>query len=372
MSRDEINPEVASQLARSILRKTLGVRRGEDITIESYSSTLPWANACVLEARRIGAHPILLYEDTETYWKSVDAGPAKEMGTVGQHEWGALAKTDAYVFFFGPPDREARLRNASDKKRQQLLAYNGSWYDRAEKAKVRAARVYLGQIGEESAKRWDLDPVQWEEETIAATVADPTPMVKLGAKLAKILKTGKKVEVSHENGTDLQLRFAGRTPVVDDGVVDAADVKAGRNVTPIPSGVVTLSVDERFAEGTLQANHKSCLPRGAVHGGRWTFAGGHLKEFSYESGAERFSEAYKKRGPGGDRPGTFAIGLNPAIHDLPQMEDQIYGNVTVAIGGNGFYDGKNTNAEFGSWLSLGGGTVRIDGKTVVDAGRITL
>jgi len=58
MSESTADPAV--QLAKNILSKTLHVRRGENVVIETWSETLPWAKPFVTEARRIGANPLLL------------------------------------------------------------------------------------------------------------------------------------------------------------------------------------------------------------------------------------------------------------------------------------------------------------------------
>ncbi|MCI4370108.1 MAG: hypothetical protein L3J81_02115, partial [Thermoplasmata archaeon] len=96
-------------MARSVLQKNLQVRPGERVIIEAWTHTLPWAVSFAREARRLGASPLVPYEDEASYWDSVDAKEDKVLGRAAAHEWAALGKTDVYLHMWGPGDR-VRLR----------------------------------------------------------------------------------------------------------------------------------------------------------------------------------------------------------------------------------------------------------------------
>src|SRR2546422_9066848 len=83
---------------------------------------------------------MLLLEDEETHWRSVEDPPPTKRGQVSASEWAALAKADAYVFFPGPADI-ARYRKNMEKS-QAATSYNSDWYRRAERAGLRGARDF--------------------------------------------------------------------------------------------------------------------------------------------------------------------------------------------------------------------------------------
>jgi leucyl aminopeptidase (aminopeptidase T) len=363
------SPRATAALARSILTKTLRVRKGENVVIESWSASLPWAKPFVAEARRLGANPILLYEDEESFWEALKTGNGKPTGRVGSHEWAALANTSAYVFFFGPSEWP-RADDLSAKKRDGVAAYNGEWYRRAAKAKVRGVRMYLGRTSELSADRWKLDLGAWRDELFRASLVPPADLHRSGTKIGSRLRKGKQVTVTHRNGTNLSFRLA-RTPLLlDDALVDEADLKGGRNMAAIPGGVVGICTETSSADGIAIGNRTTYPDSGPVAGTRWTFRDGHLTEQTYESGGEPLVAAFGKAPPKGrDRLGFFSIGLNPEITHLPQMEDQELGAVLLSIGNNRFRGGKNASP-FGAWMVITGATVSIDGKPVVRDGRI--
>jgi leucyl aminopeptidase (aminopeptidase T) len=365
----ESSAELATKMARNVLANTLRVRRGENVVVETWSESLPWATPFVNEARRMGANPLMLYEDEPSFWEAVESGNGSQTGRVGDHEWAALAKTSAYVFFFGPSEWPRREQLPA-KRLAGVAAYNPDWYKRAAKAKLRGARMYLGRASPLAAKQWGLDLEEWQNELARASLVPPAQMHRLGTRVGQRLQKGKVVKVTHSNGTDLTFKL-GKFPLqLDDALVDEADVKAGNNMANIPGGVIAVAIDHTSADGVTIGNHTTYPDSGPVSGSRWDFSDGHLTSQSYESGGEPIKAAYAKAPKAGrDRLSFFSIGLNPEISHLPQMEDQELGAVMFRIGGNQFSGGKNPSP-FGAWMVLKGADVEIDGKPLLEAGRI--
>jgi leucyl aminopeptidase (aminopeptidase T) len=363
------SPESAAKLAHNVLAKTLRLRRGENVVIETWSETLPWAKPFVTEARRIGANPLMLYEDEEAFWTALKEGHSRATGRVGGHEWAALDKTAAYVFFFGPSEWP-RFDDLTSNQQAGVAAYNLDWYRRAAKAKVRGARMYLGRSSQLAADRWGLNLQDWRDELLRASLVPPADMHRTGARIGKRLQSGKHVEVSHSNGTKISFRL-GKFPIqLDDALVDASDLKAGNNMATIPGGVVGVAIDHTSGAGTVVSNHTTYPAEGPASGARWTLVDGHLTDLSYESGGDPIKAAYAKAPRAGrDRLSYFSVGLNPEITKLPQMEDQELGAVTFMLGGNTFRGGKNASP-FGTWTVIKGADVAIDGRPLVQEGRI--
>lgn len=356
------------RLARKVLKETLRVKAGENVVIETWSHAIPWAVAFVYEARRLGAHPLVLYEDEATFWKSVETLPAKQLGKVGDHEWGLLGKTHAYVFLRGPADRP-RLGSLPPSTREALHAFNQEWYARAHKAHLRGARLWLSVASEEQARHFNIDPQVWRQELVEATMVDTATLVREAKRVAAALTRGKRLTLDHPNGTHLELRLKGRSPSVEDGVVGPEDLAEGENMTAVPSGLVSVAVDESFAEGNFHANRTSYLEGTRAEGGAWTFREGKLVAHTYRSGGEAFSVPFQKAPKGKEKPGILSIGLNPKISRAPQLEDLERGVVCLAVGGDQWFGGSNPCA-FMSWLALGGADLKVDGKLLVQGGNI--
>jgi leucyl aminopeptidase (aminopeptidase T) len=362
---------VPALVAARYLGTALNVRRGENVLIESWNHTLPMASACVVEARRRGAHPMLVVEDETAFWRSLDtlAAPTR-WSRAGEHEWAADTKADAYIFFLGPADRP-RWQALPEEIRQGLFASNAEWYRRQQRSKLRMVRSMLGYASDAQAARWGVNGSTWRNQLIQATVEpDPKLLTADGRRAAAKLAKGSELRITASNGTDVTLKLRHRTPELDDGVVDAADIKAGQLTTVAPSGGVVVAVDERSAEGIAIGNRPSYLRSGRVDGGQWELHEGHLTNYWFTEGQPAFDERYQKAAKGKDVLSLFGLGLNPSIAPgTPQVEDQEAGAVSLAVGGNHEYGGSN-RSPFLAWIVLGEATVAVDGKPLCDRGKI--
>ena len=361
----------AAALATSLVKGALHVKSGENVVIETWNHTLEYARACVVEARKAGARPLLVLEDEPAYWRSVEEAPAvKAWAKPGEHEWAALAQTDAYVFFPGPADRP-RLRALPPKRSEELVAYNGEWYRRAEKAKIRGVRSVLGYASDAQAERWGVSGMAWREQLVRASTEVDLEAIHADAKrAAQKLKTGRELRITAPNGTDVSVKLRHRPPYVDDGTVTTEDIAAGANMTVAPPGTVLVAVDEKSAEGLAIANRPSYLRAGRVEGGQWEAKGGKVSNIWYTEGQAEFDAAFQAAPKGKDQLSIFSIGLNPALGGgVPQVEDQEAGAVTLGIGGNAGYGGAN-KCPFLSWIVIGEATVAVDGKPLSDRGKL--
>ena len=368
MALEETAP---AQFAETVVSSVLRLKRGENLLIETWTHTLPFASACVVEARRVGAHPLLLVEDESAYWRSVDLAPAvASWSGVGSAEWAALAKANGYLFFPGPADRP-RFRGLPLGTRGKLTGYNEEWYRRAKAARLRGVRSLLGYASDFQANHWAVAGPLWREQLIRATVEANYPQVQADAKrVAQKLRTGKELRITGSNGSDLTVKLRGRRPTVDDGVIGAEDLVAGQNMTNSPPGTVAVAVDEKSAEGLVVANRPSFLADGRVEGGQWEVKGGHLVNYWYTDGQPAFDGAYQGAPKNRDVLSFLSVGLNSALPaGVPQVEDQEAGAVTLGIGGNSGYGGSN-RCPFFSWVVLGEATVAVDGRPLVDRGKI--
>ena len=362
---------VPALLAQRYLGDSLHVRRGENVLIETWNHTLPYAAACVVEARRRGARPLLILEEEGAWWRSLDTLPATpRWSKVGDHEWAANARSQAYVFFPGPADRP-RLSGLPETVRSGLLSYNSEWYQRARRSKLRMVRSMLGYASDAQAARWGVNGVTWRNQLIQGTIEPDLQALAADARRAAAkLAKGKLLRITAPNGSDLTLKLRGRKPVVDDGTVDVEDLKAGQNATVSPPGTVVVAIDERSAEGTAIANRPSHLPTGRAEAGQWEMHEGHLTSAWFSEGQAGFEAAYHKAPKGHDIVSIFSLGLNPSLAPgTPQVEDQEAGAVSIAVGGNQAYGGTNA-CPYLAWIVLGEATVAVDGKPLCDRGKI--
>jgi leucyl aminopeptidase (aminopeptidase T) len=361
----------ASAVGRALVRGALALKRGEELVIASWTHTLPWAAACVAEARAAGGRATIFLEDEETFWRSVEIAPSTRAwsGIPGAVR-SAVRHADALVYFAGPADRP-RLHALPPAQRSPFQGSEESWLALCRAAHVRGVRCLLGYASDAQGERWGVPGAMWRSQMLRGiTEVDPLALRSAGTKAGRTLARGRDLRITAPNGTDVRLRLRRRSPWVDDGFVDREDLVRRRNVATVPGGSVVVAIDESSAEGTVIANRPSFLSAGRVEGGQWDLERGRLRNYWYTSGAEAFETEFAPAPRGREVLGLFALGLNPTLAPgVPHAEDAEAGTVTLAIGGNSAYGGS-TSCRFLSWLTVGEATVAVDGAPLVDRGEL--
>jgi len=358
-------------VARTLVGPALGLRRGEHLVVASWNHTLAWATAVVQEARRVGANPLLLLEDEAAFWGSVD-------GTRSTRGWAvvpppvraALRHADALIYFPGPADRP-RLHALPPPLLDPLLGRDEAWYRLARAAQVRSIRCLLGYASDAQAEHWHVPGATWRSQLIRGiTMAEYGEVARSAARAARTLERGRRLRITAANGTDLRVALRGRRAWIDDGQVDAEDRRRGRFFATAPSGTLVVAVAEGSAEGTAVANRPSYLGSGRAVGGQWEVEHGRLRNYWYTEDGGAFESEFGAAPKGREVVGLFGLGLNPALAPgVPQAEDAEVGTVTIAIGGNSLYGGRN-RCPFLAWITIGDATVAVDDTPLCDRGAI--
>jgi leucyl aminopeptidase (aminopeptidase T) len=355
------------RLAAIALRRSLGLRRGASLVVETWSTSLPLAEDFWLAARRLGIRPTLLVHPEEAFFASQRVPTADRGNGVGRAERAALESCDGYVHLMGPRD----MRRLDALPEASLRAFHRRFRDWAHRPQQRRIPRLLFFAPETALHAGEAPPAlaaRWRREWIRGSEVPPGRLRTLARHWTGALRSGRRVTISHSNGTHLELGLRGAPPVLQDGAVDAQDLADGWIWTSLPSGVLSVALDGRRGEGVLVANRPSRTRHGAVEGLRWSFERGRLTRFAARRGAAFFEERYRSAGPERERPAILSIGLNPAIRDLPLMEDQELGVVTVYLGHNDDFGG-HIRGSFRIHAVLRGADVTIDGRRLLRAGR---
>jgi len=353
-------------LAKNIVRRSLKIQPKENVIVECWSHGLDAAREIVYQLRAVGARPMLLLEDEETHWRSVETLPPTKLGQVSASEWAALAKADAYVFFPGPADIARYRTNLT--KSQAATSYNSEWYRRAEKGGLRGARVLLGYVSPERAATYGYDYDAWRSMIVRAGSADFGAIARKGKKLAALLSKETDVEITAPNGTRFVGELKGRAAESDDGIVDAQDLKNGEFMTNVPPGYVIVCPDESSAEGVVRFDRPSPFLGIQVTDLAFRFKDGKAT-WTASRNADEIRNQYDKATGAKDRLGWLQIGLNPEVQYGFLQDDLVAGAIEIGIGDNEEYGGKN-RSNFGFQGRLTNATVRVGKKVVVDNGRL--
>jgi leucyl aminopeptidase (aminopeptidase T) len=357
-------PRRAAKFAKAVLTQNLQVKPGENVIIEGWSRMLPWATALARETRRLRAFPLVLYENEDAYWDSIDAHEDEILGATPSHEWAALGKADVYIHMWNAGDR-LRMEALGPKRAEKIFGWNPAWYKAASKAGLRGSRLDIGRPFPNLAKVYGVDIGTWTDQLVDATMVDPDEMNAIAAPIARALARGRRLRIYDDHGTDLTLGLTRNQARVEVGRVTKEDMKTQfRRLNLLPAGGIRVALDSSVAEGSVIANRASYNDVGMSTGGVFVFRKGRLISHRFASGAKFFDDGYGKGGKGRDRPGYLAIGLNPKLHNTPQLEDREAGAVTVAVGNNEFLPGGKNRSKFSGIVVNAGVRMEVDGKPV--------
>ncbi len=268
--------DLNSQIVRKILTQSLGLKKGEALTVETWNSGLAFAKEVVRQARRMGCIPLLVFEDEPTYLDGVKHTPKDVLGLMGKHEYNLLAGTDAYVFIPGPP-LGAYYKRITRKEFSNATKYNSAWYDAAEKAKLKGVRLAYGYVGSDMARFLGKPVQEVVQAQLRAALADFGKISAKGRALAKHFKDGAHVSL-RAGGGELKFRLKGELDV-EDGLVDAKDVSEGQNMTYIPPGLILKEVAKSSATGKVKLS-PSLTRLGVASGAVLEFKNGKLAKWS--------------------------------------------------------------------------------------------
>jgi leucyl aminopeptidase (aminopeptidase T) len=318
------------RVATKVLSETLAVKNGEAVTVESWNNGLEFARSVVAEARAMGCTAVLLLEDEEAYIEGASRAPKDRIGVMGRNEYGMIEGTDAYVFIPGP-----LLAAYQTRIKPQLMSestkYNASWYEAAEKAKLRGARLAFGYVGEEMAGVMGRTVQQVVERQLSAALVDFSDIAKTAQRLSSLLADSSEAVV-HAGGSRLQFTLKGET-TLEDGVVSRADVEAGDNMTYVPPGFVSRSVDPTSVSGTLSIS-KTVTRLGLLEDALLTFRRGRLTGWKSRGSMPMLTELVKAVPEQNRRMTILNVGINPKMGYLFGQDRMVAGSVTA--GGFGF------------------------------------
>jgi leucyl aminopeptidase (aminopeptidase T) len=303
-----MNRRLLDRVAEKVLCDSLRVKKHENVTIETWNTGLPFAERVSVKTREIGANPVLLLEDEDSFVEGLRVGTKDAAGRMGEHENALLSKTDAYVFIPGPV-----LGGSSRLTRDELAAatrYNPSWYTTAKNAKLRGVRMLFGYVGPEMAKVLSKPIDEVVEHQLRSALVD---LQKVGAnarKASRTLKPGSSATLKAEGEV---LRFQlGKDSGVDAGVVSPEKLRAGENMVNVPPGYFAREIAAGTMSGAVRLHAPVSRLRTVVDL-RFEFDHGKLTSWDCPRNQSWLDDLVKATPPERQSFGAVVIGLNPTI-----------------------------------------------------------
>lgn len=333
------------KVAKKVLTETLRMKKGEALTVEAWNNGLGFARHAVAEARAMGCTAVMILEDERAFVEGVRKAPDDSLGAMGKNEYGLLSGSDAYIFIPGEA-LGSYSKTLTPKERADSTRYNASWYEAANKAGLRGARMTFGYAGRDLARMLGRSVEEVVRAQLRAALVNYGDISRDAGMIVSQLGDGSELVLGSAGAT---LRFAARGELeVDDGIVDEKDVAEGSNVTYMPPGLVTKQLDSDSVNGTIRVSHAPTR-FGALRGAELEFEGGKLARWKSQDKA--MLEKLVTQIPEEKRRLThMGVGLNPVLRFGYGQDRFVRGAVTLL--GLGF-----TATVKGGDLSSGGSQI---------------
>ena len=191
--------------------------------------------------------------------------------------------------------------------------------------------------------------------------------------LKQSLSAAKALHITNANGTDFTVQIEDRPIFISDGVISEDDLQTGGAACQVwlPAGEVYLTPMPGTAEGTIVVERQYYNGK-TIKNLKLTFSEGKMTDMSAESGLEFLQEYYNSTGSGRDLFGIIDFGINPNVKISPDNQMVCWvaeGMISVGVGNNEWAGGNNESSFFMASF-LPGSTVALDGKVIINQGKL--
>jgi len=354
------------RFAKQVVNKSMRITEGENVFIYAVREAFDLAEAIALECDVVGAKPMVVTYSDEYMKKSLTMPSEKHVEIMGKQWLKALEASDAYIAIGIPALSEVPVSRVGAWRRSRK-----HFTDVLEKKGIRWVNIRYPTPNR--AKESGVTLAKSRNVILSALDIEYGELLEKGSRIVKAVYGSKKIQVTSEQGTDIEFRVENRKWIIDDGVIGPEDIEAGDVGLNLPCGEVFVAPIETTAEGTAFFNVPTNYWGHRISGLKLEFKDGKIVDYDAEEGRQEFKRALDAATGDKDKIAEFAIGLNPKarfINDI-LVDEKVLGSIHIAIGNNKgpAYGGKN-NSSLHWDLVMMGPTVSVDGKTIMKDGKL--
>jgi leucyl aminopeptidase (aminopeptidase T) len=361
------------RLAQTLVNQCTGVRPNELVMIEGGQRDLELIENIAVECRKLGAHPMVTFQSEKLSKRMMTDVPSKFDTQEPAFALKMAETIDAMITieFTENPDLFAGVpAERINAHRQAFMPVHETLMKR------NVVQLNLGNAlypTKALADRFGVPPTELSRIFWNGVNCDYRTLAATGSAVKNIMTSGRTVQVTGPNGTNLTFDIAMRPVFVSDGVVSDEDRYAGGPNCQVwlPAGEVYCTPVPGTAKGTFVADNFFFEGR-YIQGLTFKFDNGRLTSMTAKGDITPLKQRYDAAPFGKDELAAIDIGINPNVQ-IPAGSKMVTwmgaGTISVGIGGNVWAGGENA-CPFDVFAHLTNGTCTVDGKKIVDQGRL--
>jgi leucyl aminopeptidase (aminopeptidase T) len=363
-------------LAHRIVATSLAIKPGEVVVINGGKHTIPLMEALAVEAQKAGGM-VTIFLSSDRVIRSFNMDVPEqylEQEPRFYGEW--LKRVDVVIGLPPASDIKALDAGVPAARLAKQNRANEFLIPMLDGMKFRELDITYPTPARGAS--FGLDGKTYVDMVWGAMRADHGRIAERASALRGMLQDAKAVRVTSPSGTDITFAVGDRPIFSDAGTVTseaAKGKKAAERTVSFPAGTVTVAPLETSATGKVVVPRAQCRFQ-VMTGVSFEVHNGQMDSLK----ATRGSKCYEDLAAGSSGPinmfGFFSLGLNPAWPAHEERGAAYYpspgaGIVYLGFGDNQFLGGANqTVGNFGFAFPITKATVWIDGKKVVDAGKL--
>ena len=358
-------------VAEKVVTGSARVKEGDVVLLNGTVADLPLLEDLSIEIQKLGASPLVTVASSRLTRRSYEEVPAK-FDAVTPEGFQKLAGI-VDVFIGTESFEPTTLKGVAPERiaaRGKAAAPIG---ELMQKRGVR--RVFLGNglyPSAGNAEQFEVSRGDLADMLYGGVDVDYAQLQQTGEQVRQTVAAGKEVRITAPNGTDLKAKIGGRPVYVSDGVISPEDQRRGGPATSVwlPAGEVYVVPVPGTAEGVLVA--QEFYQGTPVDELRLEFKAGKVASMSAKSGLEALKAQYDASGAGKELLSVIDVGINSGLKvpaDKPIHAWSRAGMVTVGVGNNTWAGGDN-QVPFGMAPFLSNATVTVDGKVLIQDGKL--
>lgn len=356
-------------VARNLVQ-AVTIKSGDKVLISGGVRDANLMEHLAVETMKAGAQPLMILQSERLQRRSYDEVPAS-YDTLSRTLNVAMINTFDAQITVDVGETEGLLAGVPQARRSARAKSFQPVGDAFFKSKIRS--VNLGNDLYPTAtlsRRLGLPQEQLATTFWAAAAVSPASLRAAGEALRAIFANGRQVTLTHPNGTNLTFAVDAAGAFTSDGAVKDGQGGAGGQ-TWIPAGEFIVPATAGSAEGRVVID-KLLWDGKVVEGLALTYSRGRLTSLTARSDIAALRAIYDAAGGGKDQFAFIDIGLNPQSKFPVGTGHVVWtapGSIVVGLGDNRAFGGTNAS-DFALPAQLGGATLKVDGKVVVENGQL--
>lgn len=362
-------PTDLQALAVKLVTQSAGVKEGEIVMITGGVRDMELMEHIVTEVQKVGGEPFLSIDSERVTKRSYTDVPEKFDSNEPKLGM-ALARIANVSINVDSGETEGLLADVPPARLAARAKAGEPVGVEFQKNKIRNVSVGNGLYPTEwRAKRYEMPVDTFSKMFWEGVNIDYTNLQAIGEK-ARTALTGKEMEITHPNGTNLKVNIESKPAYISDGVISADDVAKGNLNVFLPAGEAAVITSANSGSGKFVVE-RDYFNGKEIRNLTFNFENGKLTSVTGEGdGFAPWKANYDAQGAGKDVLGFVDLGINPNYILAPTSKVGNWvsaGMVSIGTGNNTWAGGSNT-AAFGTAGQLAGCTVKLDGKTIVENG----